>query len=52
VRTGMTAPANVYRAIGRSRFDDDKVCHAPSNLQIASALRKSIRTIDPAVLKT
>jgi hypothetical protein len=25
VRTGMTAPANVYRAIGRSRFDDDKV---------------------------
>jgi hypothetical protein len=25
VRRGMTAPANVYRAIGRSRFDDDKV---------------------------
>ena len=25
VRAGMTAPANVYRAIGRSRFDDDKV---------------------------
>ena len=25
VRTGMEAPANVYRAIGRSRFGDDKV---------------------------
>ena len=25
VRTGMKAPSNVYRAIGRSRFDDDKV---------------------------